>query len=396
MKMTEKINKKVKIAFIFGTRPETIKIYPVIREARKYPKWIEPVVILTAQHREMMDQMTDLFKIIPDFDLDIMKHGQSLSQINSQSLLKLEKVLNECKPDLVLVQGDTTTTFSGALAAFYQRIMIGHIEAGLRTSKKYYPYPEEVNRRLTTVLADYHFTPTKVAAEALYKEGIAKKNIFNSGNTVIDSLLLMQNNKLQFSDNRINELIKKKSQILLVTMHRRENWGKPLENLCQALLSINKKNKGLTVVFPVHKNPLIREVVFNRLKGEHNIILLEPLDYQEMANLISESTLILTDSGGIQEEAPSLGKPVLILRLETERPEVVKIGAAKLVGTETTNIVEETEDLLNNSENYQKMVIKKSPYGDGKAAKRIIEYILFRYHLINEPPLEYTFNYYDV
>jgi len=390
--MNIRCNKKIKIAFIFGTRPETIKMYPIIRESKKYSQWIEPIIILTAQHREMMDQMTNLFKIYPDFDLDLMKHGQSLSQINSQSLLKLEEVLKKIKPDLALVQGDTTTTFSGALAAFYQKIKVGHIEAGLRTSKKYYPYPEEMNRRLTTVLADYHFTPTTTATHALYKEGIAKKNIFTSGNTVIDSLLLMQNNQFRFSDERINRLLDKGKQVLLVTMHRRENWGRPLEDLCKVLLNLNQKQKNLVIVFPVHKNPLIRKVVFNHLQEKKNIILSEPLDYQQMANMISLSTLILSDSGGIQEEAPALGKPVLILRSETERPEVVKIGAAKLVGTEAKKISNEVEKLLLNPAEYQKMVINKSPYGDGQAAKRIIEYILFRYHYLEHPPSEYIFN----
>ena len=390
--MNIRCKKKIKIAFIFGTRPETIKMYPVIRESKKYSQWIEPIVILTAQHREMLDQMTNLFKIYPDFDLDLMKHGQSLSQINAQSLLKLEEILKKIKPDLALVQGDTTTTFSGALAAFYQKIKVGHIEAGLRTSKKYYPYPEEMNRRLTTVLADYHFTPTTTATHALYKEGIAKKNIFTSGNTVIDSLLLMQNNQFRFSDERINKFLDKGKQILLVTMHRRENWGKPLEDLCKVLLNLNQKQKNLVIVFPVHKNPLIRKVVFNHLQEKKNIILSEPLDYQQMANMISLSTLILSDSGGIQEEAPALGKPVLILRSETERPEVVKIGAAKLVGTEAKKISNEVEKLLLNPAEYQKMVINKSPYGDGHAAKRIIEYILFQYHYLEHPPSEYIFN----
>ena len=385
------MNKKIKIAFIFGTRPETIKMYPVIKESKKYPNLIEPIVILTAQHREMMDQMTEFLKIKHDFDLGIMKHGQSITQINCQSLLKLEEVLMLSKPDIVLVQGDTTTTFSGALAAFYQKIKIGHIEAGLRTEKKYYPYPEEINRRLTTVLADYHFAPTKNAVDSLKKENINRKNILITGNTVIDSLLLMQDKQYQFSDDRINKFIKTKKQLLLVTMHRRENWGEPLENLCKSLISIIRNRDNLGIVFPVHKNPLIRNVVFNQLKQEDNILLLEPLDYQEMANLIAASTLLLTDSGGIQEEAPTLGKPVLVLRSETERPEVVDIGAAKLIGTEKMNIIKEVESLLSNTEEYQKMIIKKSPYGDGNASKRIIEYILFQYGLIDHLPDEFVF-----
>lgn len=386
-------NKKIKIAFIFGTRPETIKIFPVIREVKKYPFWIEPIIILTAQHREMLDQMINLFQIHPDIDLDIMRHGQSLSQINSQALLKLGEVLKKSQPDLVLVQGDTTTTFSGALAAFYQKIKVGHLEAGLRTGKKYYPYPEEINRRLTTVLTDYHFTPTKVSAQILLKEGIAKENVFISGNTVIDALMLMQKSSFNFSNQKINDLLDKKKQVLLVTMHRRENWGKPLENLCHALSLINQKHENLFIIFPVHKNPIIREVIFNHLKEKKNIILIEPLNYQEMANLMALSTLILTDSGGIQEEAPALGKPVLILRTETERPEVEKIGAAKLVGTEIEGISREVERLLSSPGEYRKMVINKSPYGDGKAAKRIVEYILYQYYYLDQPPLEYIFNF---
>jgi UDP-N-acetylglucosamine 2-epimerase (non-hydrolysing) len=389
--MKERKNKKLGIAFIFGTRPETIKMYPVIREAKKYPELVKPIIVLSAQHREMMDQMVNLFEIEPDFDLNIMKHGQSLSELNSLLLLKLEEILQKSKPDLVLVQGDTTTTFSGALAAFYQKIKVGHIEAGLRTGKKYYPYPEEINRRLTTILADYHFAPTKNAVQDLYKEGIAKDKIFLSGNTVIDTLMLMQNKRFRFSDNRINKAISMGKKILLVTMHRRENWGQPLVNLSQALFNLSKKQTDLVIVFPLHKNPQIRGIVYKYLQEEDNIILTEPLDYQEMANMMSLSSLVLTDSGGIQEEAPALGKPVLILRSETERPEVVQIGAAKLVGTKTENIEKEIEKLFFSDAEYQKMVKNKSPYGDGQAAKRIMEYILYQYHLIDSIPSEYIF-----
>lgn len=380
---------KIKIAFVFGTRPESIKMFPIIREVKEYPNWIEPLIILTAQHREMLDQMINLFQIKPDIDLDIMRHGQSLSKINSASLLKLEKVFKDKRPDLVLVQGDTTTTFSGALAAFYQKIKVGHIEAGLRTFKKYYPYPEEMNRRLTTVLADYHFAPTKTAANILLREGIARENIFISGNTIIDALFLMQNHKFQFTDTKINQLMKQGKKVILVTMHRRENWGEPLKNLCQALINIQRKYNDVVIVFPMHKNPKIREIIFNFLKDKENIILLEPLNYQEMANLMALSDLILTDSGGMQEEAPALGKPVLVLRTETERPEVLEIGAAKLVGTEAINISREVERLLDNSLDYQKMVVKKSPYGDGLAAKRIVQYLLYQYHYLDELPSEF-------
>jgi len=384
-------NNKIKIAIVFGTRPELIKIYPIITEARKYQNWIDLILISTAQHREMLDQIASLFQVVPDYDLDIMKHNQTISQINSQTLLKLERIYKETKPDIVLVQGDTTTTFSGALAAFYQKINIGHIEAGLRTTKKYYPFPEEINRRLTTVLTDYHFAPTENAKKLLLKEGIDKNNIYVTGNTVIDTLFLMQKKDITFSDHKINNIILNKNQrILLVTMHRRENWGKPLEDLCRSLLCINEKYDNVKIIFPVHKNPLIKAVVNKYLSGKKDIVLSDPLDYSEMANLIKYSTLILTDSGGIQEEAPALGKPVLILRNETERIEVIEKGFAKLIGTEPDKIINNVENLLSNDIEYKKMSCnKRSPYGDGKAANRIIEFILFKYNYISEKPDEF-------
>lgn len=387
--MQNEVAKKIKVSFIFGTRPEVIKMYPVIQEAKKYAQWIEAKIILTAQHREMLDQMIKLFHIQPDIDLNIMKHGQSLSQINSLALLKLEEVFQKIKPDLVLVQGDTTTTFSGALAAFYQKIKVGHIEAGLRTLKKYYPFPEEMNRRLTTVLADYHFTPTSQTAQILKKEGVDPRNILITGNTVIDTLLLMQKDNYKFIDNRINQLIDQKKAILLITIHRRENWGEPLARVCQAIINIVQKNKNICAFFPVHKNPIVRKVVYQYLKDRDNVLLLEPLDYQEMANLMALSTLILTDSGGIQEEAPALGKPVLVLRTETERPEVIKVGSAKLVGTDIGKISKEVEVLLNDPQYYQKMVAPYSPYGDGQAAKRIIKYLLYKYQYLKSLPEEF-------
>lgn len=389
--MNKKRNKKIKIACVFGTRPETIKIYPVLREMGRYPNWIERYVIITAQHREMLDQMLKFFHIIPDCDLDVMKHGQSLSQINARALTKLEESLERIRPDLVLVQGDTTTTFSGALAAFYQKMKVGHIEAGLRTTKKYYPFPEEMNRRLTTVLADYHFTPTEGTAQTLMKEGISRKNIFISGNTVIDTLMLMQKKDFHFCDQKLQSAMNKENRLLLVTMHRRENWGRPLENLCQALLKINQHHEDLIIVFPVHKNPSLRTVVSAYLGDCNNIILTDTLDYQEMANLMRRSMVILTDSGGIQEEAPALGKPVLITRTETERPEIIKIGAGKLVGIKSEKIISETEKLLNEPNDYQKMVVARSPYGDGQAAERIVQYILYRFHYLEHLPREFSF-----
>lgn len=387
--MKQEKEKKIKVAFIFGTRPESIKMFPVIQEVKKYPHWLTPFVILTAQHREMLDQMVNLFQIKPDIDLAIMEHGQSLSHINSSSLLKLERAFQEILPDLVLVQGDTSTTFSGALAAFYQKIRVGHIEAGLRTFKKYHPFPEEINRRLTSVLADYHFPPTTLAAEILEKEGVARENIFISGNTVIDAFRLMLEDNYQFSDNKINQCIESYKKVLLVTIHRRENWGEPLENVCQALLTISQKHKDIVIFLPLHKNPIIRRVVHKYLDDQSNIILLEPLNYKEMANLMVLSTIVLTDSGGIQEEAPSIGKPVLILREETERPEVVVAGAARLVGTDKETISREVDMLLGNPISYQKMVANKSPYGDGRAAQRIVQYILYKFQYLRGLPEEF-------
>lgn len=381
---------KLRIAFVFGTRPEAIKMYPVILEVQKYPEWIEPIVVLTGQHKEMLDQMIHLFDIKPDYNLRIMKHGQSLSQISSQILMNLERIYHECNLDYVFVQGDTTTTFIGALAAFYQKIKIVHIEAGLRTDNKYSPYPEEINRRMTSVLSDYHFAPTERAANALIEEGVSKDQIYISGNTVIDSLFLMLKENYTFSDFRINQVLKENKKLILVTMHRRENWGKAMENLCLALKEILSKYKNLAVIFPMHKNPILRKVIMNHLSQFDNIYLSEPFDYREMTNVLNVSTLVLTDSGGIQEEAPALGKPVLVLREETERPEAIQSGCAKLVGTNPVNILQEVQNLLSDSEKYRQMVLKKSPFGDGFAAERIVRHLLFQSHFVEHSPKEFT------
>ena len=380
---------KIKIAIIFGTRPETIKMFPVISEIKKYPHLIDYRVIVSGQHREMLDQMLEIFQINSDYDLDIMEQGQSLSNITNNSLLGIEKILIKEKPSMVLVQGDTTTTFTGALAAFYQKIKIGHIEAGLRTNNKYYPFPEEVNRHLTSVLTDLHFTPTRQSCNNLLSEGIKREDIFISGNTVIDSLLLMIKENHIFREPLLKDKKIFEKKIILVTMHRRENWGEPLKEVCQAINKIIDKHIDISVIFPLHKNPEIRRNVKEILENKKDILLLDALDYDDMVNLMSKSYIILTDSGGIQEESPSLGKPVLVLRDETERPEAVEAGVVKLVGTNKERVCNEVETLLNSRDKYMEMSKSINPYGDGKASERITKKILYYFNLIEKAPDEF-------
>jgi len=380
---------KIKIAMIFGTRPETIKIFPIISEIKKYPHLIDYRIIVSGQHREMLDQMLEIFQINSDYDLDIMEQGQSLSDITKNCLLGIEKILKEEKPSMVLVQGDTTTTFTGALAAFYQKIKIGHVEAGLRTNNKYYPFPEEVNRHLTSVLTDLHFAPTTQSYENLRSEGVKREDIFISGNTVIDSLLLMIKDNYIFREPLLKDKKIFKKKIILVTMHRRENWGEPLKETCQAINKIIDEHSDISVIFPLHKNPEIRKNVQEILQNTKDILLLDTLDYDDMINLMSKSYIILTDSGGIQEEAPSLGKPVLVLRDETERPEAVKAGVVKLIGTDEERICSEVDLLLNSREKYMEMSKSINPYGDGKASERIVKKILYNFDLIDKAPDEF-------
>ncbi len=380
---------KTKIAIIFGTRPETIKMFPIISEIKKYPHLIDYRIIVSGQHREMLDQMLKIFQINSDYDLDIMEQGQSLSNITNNSLLGIEKILIKEKPSMVLVQGDTTTTFTGALAAFYQKIKIGHIEAGLRTNNKYYPFPEEVNRHLTSVLTDLHFTPTRQSCNNLLSEGVKREDIFISGNTVIDSLLLMIKENHIFREPLLKDKKIFEKKIILVTMHRRENWGEPLKEVCQAINKIIDKHIDISVIFPLHKNPEIRRNVKEILENKKDILLLDALDYDDMVNLMSRSYLILTDSGGIQEESPSLGKPVLVLRDETERPEAVEAGVAKLVGTDKERVYNEVETLLNSRDKYMEMSKSINPYGDGKASERITKKILYYFNLIEKAPDEF-------
>ncbi|HER24290.1 MAG TPA: UDP-N-acetylglucosamine 2-epimerase (non-hydrolyzing) [Candidatus Atribacteria bacterium] len=380
---------KIKIILIFGTRPETIKFLPVVSQIKKYSHLLECKIIVTAQHREMLDQMLEIFQIQSDYDLNIMKKGQSLSTITNNSLSGIEKILKKEKPSMILVQGDTTTTFAGALAAFYQKIKICHVEAGLRTHHKYYPFPEEVNRHLTSVLTDLHFAPTKKSCENLLHEGVKRENIFICGNTVIDSLLMMVKESHEFREPLLKNSKIIEQRTILVTMHRRENWGKPLRETCQAINKIIDEYPDITFIFPLHKNPEIRKNVREILHHKENILLLEPLDYDDMVNLMSKSYMILTDSGGIQEEAPSLGKPVLVLRDETERPEAVEAGVVKLIGTNKERVYSEIKTLLDNRDIYNKMSKHVNPYGDGKASERIVQKILYDFNLIEQSPHEF-------
>lgn len=380
---------KIKLALIFGTRPETIKMFPIISEMKKYLEFIDYKIILSGQHREMLDQMLTAFQIKADYDLNIMKKGQSLSQIFSKSVNGIEKILIKERPDMVLVQGDTTTTFTGAIAAFFQKIKIAHIEAGLRTNSKYYPFPEEMNRHLTSVLADLHFAPTEKSCMNLLSEGISREKIFISGNTVIDALFSVVKKNYSFKETELKNKDLFKNKIILITMHRRENWGKPLKNICKALIRILEDNPDVSIIFPMHKNPRIREAVNDILKNKKRMILLDTLDYKDMINLISKSFIILTDSGGVQEEAPSLGKPILVLRNETERPEALAAGVVELVGTNDDKIVEKVNELLTDKGKYLEMVKTINPYGDGKASERIVKKILNHFDLIDNPPMEF-------
>jgi len=362
-----------KIFFVFGTRPEAIKLAPVIIEAKRH-KEILTKVLITGQHREMLDEVLRVFRIKPDFDLNVMRPNQELSEVTSRILIGVENILKEEKPDWVIIQGDTTTVLATALACYYQKISLAHVEAGLRSFDKYQPFPEEINRRLVSHIADINFAPTKGAAENLLKEGIDKKKILITGNTVIDALLMAVGKKV-----RLNKELKKvdfRKRIILVTAHRRENFGTPLENICNAVKEISKLSDDLEIVYPLHLNPNVQETAKGVLSNAPNIKLLQPLDYLTFCYLMKKSYLILTDSGGIQEEAPSLHKPVLILRSVTERPEVVQVGAAILVGTEKEKIVKEVKNLLEDKKRYRQMAFVHNPFGDGKASRRIIGWLV--------------------
>ena len=368
------MEKKIKVLSIFGTRPEAIKMAPLVLELKKREE-IESIVCVTAQHRQMLDQVLDFFKIVPDYDLNIMQQGQTLSTITTKSLLGLEEIFQKEKPDLVLVHGDTTTAFAGALGAFYNQIDIGHVEAGLRTNNKYSPYPEEINRVMIDKLGDLFFAPTNISKENLSKENINMDNVFVTGNTAIDAL------KYTVSNGYSNEVIEwaSDSRMILLTAHRRENLGDPMRHIFKAINRITEEFKDIKVVYPIHLNPKVREVANEVLNGNDRVRLIEPLEVIDFHNFINKSYLIMTDSGGIQEEAPSLGKPVLVLRDTTERPEGIEAGTLKLTGTDENTIYKEVKELLTNQEEYDRMSKASNPYGDGHTSERIADIIIERY-----------------
>jgi len=367
---------KTKVLLIFGTRPEAIKMAPLVKEFQRFPEIFEVKVCVTAQHREMLDQVLAFFEITPDFDLNLMKIGQNLYTLTSDIILGVKEVLEAFEPHYVFVHGDTTTSMAAALASFYAGAKVCHVEAGLRTFNKLSPFPEEINRQITGRITDIHFAPTAFAAENLKKENI-NVPIVITGNTVIDSLLWANQKLSNYSDDEIEKLgdiLNLKKKIILVTGHRRENFGNGFINICKGLKKLSERN-DVQIIYPVHLNPNVQKPVFDILAGSENIMLIEPLAYPAFVWLMNKSYLILTDSGGIQEEAPSLGKPVLVMRDTTERPEAVTAGTVKLVGTDSTRIVNECNLLLDNSDEYYAMTMKHNPYGDGIASKKIVDFI---------------------
>lgn len=370
---------KIKVMTIFGTRPEAIKMAPLVKELEKNSDKIESIVCVTAQHREMLDQVLRIFDITPDFDLDIMHERQTLVNIVTRALEGLDNIMKQVKPDIVLVHGDTSTTFVGSLAAYYNQIMLGHVEAGLRTFDKYFPFPEEINRRITGVIADMHFAPTKRNEENLLRENTPSENIYITGNTVIDALNTTVRADYEFSDEGLKNLEWDTKKVIVMTAHRRENLGDPLKNICRAVRRIVDDNPDVQVVYPVHLNPAVREVAFDILGGHDRIKLIDPVNADELHNAIKRGYLVLTDSGGLQEEAPSLGKPVLVLRNETERPEAVEAGTVKIAGVDEDTIYNMTKELITNSDEYNKMARAVNPYGDGHASERIVKAIIERF-----------------
>jgi len=370
-----------KIMTIFGTRPEAIKMAPLVLALKKDPE-LEPIVVVTAQHREMLDQVLKIFDIEPDFDLNIMKQGQTLSEVTGRVIEGLDSVIKEAKPDMILVHGDTTTTFAGSLAAFYNQIDIGHVEAGLRTHNKYSPFPEEMNRQMTGVLADLHFSPTENSKQNLLVENKDEESISVTGNTAIDAL------KTTVNEEYHSEIIEKHNdnKVILLTAHRRENIGTPMHNIFSAVRDIVDEFEGVTVVYPIHKNPKVRSIAEEYLGGHERIEIIEPLDVVDFHNFAANSHIILTDSGGVQEEAPSLAKPVVVLRDTTERPEGVEAGTLKLAGIEKQDIYDLTKELLTNEDMYKRMSHAANPYGDGEASQRICENIKYFYGVINNKP----------
>lgn len=381
--------RKLKVMTVFGTRPEAIKMAPLVK-LMAADSQIQTIVCVTAQHREMLDQVLELFDIVPDFDLNIMKEKQTLTGITVRALTGLEEVIKDEMPDILLVHGDTTTTFTGSLAAFYHRIKVGHVEAGLRTYNKYAPFPEEINRKLTGVLADIHFAPTKGSKANLLREGISEENIVITGNTVIDALLQVVEQDFSFKSAPLKDIDFDNKRVILLTCHRRENLGQPMVNIFEAVRDAVHAYEDVEVVFPVHKNPAVREIAYSILGDLKKVHLIEPLDYLPFANLMNKCHFVLTDSGGIQEEAPSLGKPVLVLREVTERPEAVEAGTVKLAGIEKRNVFAVASKLIEDQEFYLGMAGAVNPYGDGNASARILDAIKYLNGLSTSAPQEFS------
>ncbi len=381
--------KKIKVMTVFGTRPEAIKMAPLVKELESR-KEIESIVCITAQHRQMLDQVMDIFGISADYDLNIMQSGQTLSDITTRAMKGIEETIKDAAPDIVLVHGDTTTTFAGALASFYCQTKIGHVEAGLRTYDKYSPFPEEMNRCLTTYLADLYFAPTRNNANNLLRENVDSKKIYITGNTVIDAIKTTVRDDYEFSDETLKGLDYENKRIILVTAHRRENLGKPLEDICNAILETVESFSDVEVVYPVHLNPLVKNTAKKILGNHPRIHLINPLDVTELHNLMNKCYMVMTDSGGLQEEAPSLGKPVLVLRNETERPEAVTAGTVKIAGVDKENIKKLAYTLLADNKEYEKMSHAVNPYGDGLASKRTVDAILYFFGINDKKPENFS------
>ncbi len=378
---------KLKVMSVFGTRPEAIKMAPLVKALQANDQ-IESVVCLTGQHREMLDSVMEIFHLTGDYDLHIMEKRQTLSTITTKTLLGMDEVLDTVKPDLVLVHGDTSTTFAGALAAFYHQVKVGHVEAGLRTWDKYSPFPEEMNRTLVGDIADLHFSPTKANADNLRRESIMG-DIFITGNTAIDAMRYTVKDDFTFPTALLNELDFKNRRIIAVTCHRRENYGKPMEDIMHAILEVVDTHPDVEVVYPVHLSPVVRDCVFPLLGGRDRIHLIDPVDVEEMHNLIARCYMVMTDSGGLQEEAPALGKPVLVMRRETERPEAIAAGTAKLAGVEKEEIVRLANELLDDPAAYAGMAKAVNPYGDGHASERIVQAILWHFGRTEQKPADF-------
>ena len=377
-------NRRIKVMSVFGTRPEAIKMAPLVQELARRPEF-ESLCCLTGQHRQMLDSVMEIFHLKAQYDLDIMERQQTLSSITTKTLLGMERVLTEAEPDLILVHGDTSTTFAGALAAFYHKVPVGHVEAGLRTYDKYSPFPEEMNRTLVGDIATLHFAPTRANAENLRRESV-QGEIFITGNTVIDAMKTTVRPDFVFEAEPLNRLDFPEKQVITLTCHRRENYGAPMEAILTAVRTIVDQNPNVEVVYPVHLSPVVQDCA-HRLLGDHpRIHLIAPLDVAQMHNLMARSYLVLTDSGGLQEEAPALGKPVLVLRRETERPEAIAAGTAKLAGVETEPIIALTQELLQGGEAYARMAHAVNPYGDGKACGRIADAIAWHFGVVEEKP----------